>query len=317
MVSHSEAHNCSEHNAWVDTWIHLGHLHIEGRKMSKSLKNFISIEDYLSAQLTSAPADDFRLYCLQHKYHATLTYSTSRVEEASKLRGRFENFFSSVRTALNTCNIPAKAGQVWSEDVRRRPTSESTKLTMLLSAAQEQVRVALGDDFNTPVVLNALSHLVGEALPYANLVLAAPVQSEEGLAIPLRAQPIEPLISVSAYVARILTLLGLQFPASNVSVISVMASDAPAGADAKATGASTEAVDTVVQFRSTVRTSALQGIKALRAKKKAGVLTELEGLLEVQLEEILAASDASREGLGRSFGIKIDDVGGTSKWTKV
>jgi hypothetical protein len=90
------------------------------------------------------------------------------------------------------------------------------------------------------------------------------------------------------------------------------------GGDAPAAGASPEAVDTVVQFRSTVRTSALQGIKALRAKKKiAGVLTELEVQLEAQLQEILQASDASREGLGKSFGIKIDDLGGTSKWTKV
>jgi cysteinyl-tRNA synthetase len=261
------------------------------------------------------------LYCLQHKYHATLTYSTSRVEEAAKLRGRFENFFSSVRTALNTCNIPARAGQVWSEDVRRRSTPESSKLSALLSVTQEQVRVALGDDFNTPVVLNALSNLVGEALSYANLVLAAPVQSSEGLAIPQRAQPIEPLISVSAYVARILTLLGLQFPASSVSPVCALVSDASpgtgTGSDAPAPAASAEAVNTVVQFRSSVRNSALQGVKALRAKKKGGVLTELEVQLEAQLQEILQASDASREALGRSFGVKIDDLGGTSKWTKV
>lgn len=33
----------SESN-WVNTFIHIGHVHIEGRKMSKSLKNFITIK---------------------------------------------------------------------------------------------------------------------------------------------------------------------------------------------------------------------------------------------------------------------------------
>ena len=34
-------HNCG---AWVNYFIHTGHLHIEGLKMSKSLKNFITID---------------------------------------------------------------------------------------------------------------------------------------------------------------------------------------------------------------------------------------------------------------------------------
>jgi cysteinyl-tRNA synthetase len=34
-------HNCAP---WVNYFIHTGHLHIEGLKMSKSLKNFITID---------------------------------------------------------------------------------------------------------------------------------------------------------------------------------------------------------------------------------------------------------------------------------
>lgn len=33
---------------WGNYFLHVGHLHIAGLKMSKSLKNFISIRDYLS-----------------------------------------------------------------------------------------------------------------------------------------------------------------------------------------------------------------------------------------------------------------------------
>lgn len=34
-------HDCP---AWVNYFLHTGHLHIEGLKMSKSLKNFITID---------------------------------------------------------------------------------------------------------------------------------------------------------------------------------------------------------------------------------------------------------------------------------
>lgn len=34
-------HNCP---TWVNYFLHTGHLHIEGLKMSKSLKNFITID---------------------------------------------------------------------------------------------------------------------------------------------------------------------------------------------------------------------------------------------------------------------------------
>lgn len=34
-------HNCP---SWVNYFLHTGHLHIEGLKMSKSLKNFITID---------------------------------------------------------------------------------------------------------------------------------------------------------------------------------------------------------------------------------------------------------------------------------
>jgi hypothetical protein len=37
-------HDCRQ---WVNYFLHTGHLHIEGLKMSKSLKNFITIDDAL------------------------------------------------------------------------------------------------------------------------------------------------------------------------------------------------------------------------------------------------------------------------------
>jgi cysteinyl-tRNA synthetase len=126
ITTFSEAHNCS--NEWVDEWFHFGHLHIEGRKMSKSLKNFISINDYMNSKITKAPGDDFRIYCLQYKYHASLTYSIERIYEAEIYRKKVENFIYHMKsililssyqnTIINNNNINDKDEKYSNSDVR-------------------------------------------------------------------------------------------------------------------------------------------------------------------------------------------------------
>jgi len=46
---------------WVPLWLHTGHVHIAGRKMSKSLKNFITVRELLNEH----HPDDLRIFCLQ------------------------------------------------------------------------------------------------------------------------------------------------------------------------------------------------------------------------------------------------------------
>lgn len=59
--------------AWVRHWLHTGHLNIEGLKMSKSLKNFVTVREYLKGHPAGreAAAEDFRMFCLMHKYSST------------------------------------------------------------------------------------------------------------------------------------------------------------------------------------------------------------------------------------------------------
>lgn len=45
-IAQSEAYFDS--NKWANYFLHFGHLHIHGLKMSKSLKNFISIKEMLT-----------------------------------------------------------------------------------------------------------------------------------------------------------------------------------------------------------------------------------------------------------------------------
>lgn len=51
----NEIAQCEAHNGrheWVRHWLHMGHLYINGRKMSKSLKNFITVDEFLHANHT-------------------------------------------------------------------------------------------------------------------------------------------------------------------------------------------------------------------------------------------------------------------------
>jgi cysteinyl-tRNA synthetase len=94
---HSERLRQQPFQEWIPHWIHTGHLHIDGLKMSKSLKNFISIEELLSQGTESplsCPADDFRLWCLglSGSYRAPATYSSQRIDEARKIREKFVQF---------------------------------------------------------------------------------------------------------------------------------------------------------------------------------------------------------------------------------
>jgi cysteinyl-tRNA synthetase len=82
---------------WIPHWIHTGHVHIDGLKMSKSLKNFVSIEELLqddNPSSLSSPADDFRLWCLgmSGSYRGPATYSRDAVSQSSHVREKLVRF---------------------------------------------------------------------------------------------------------------------------------------------------------------------------------------------------------------------------------
>ena len=66
-------------------FLHSGHLTIEGCKMSKSLKNFITIKEALSRYT----ARQLRLAFLLHAWHATLDYSEATMAEALQTERSF------------------------------------------------------------------------------------------------------------------------------------------------------------------------------------------------------------------------------------
>ncbi|KAF7645893.1 hypothetical protein LDENG_00196940 [Lucifuga dentata] len=88
-IAQSEAyHQCRQ---WGNYFLHSGHLHLKGstEKMSKSLKNYITIKDFLQ----SYPANEFRMFCLFTKYRAGIDYSDGSMQQARSSLETINNFF--------------------------------------------------------------------------------------------------------------------------------------------------------------------------------------------------------------------------------
>ena len=103
----------AEGRRWVRAWLHAGHVHLAGRKMSKSLKNFVTVEELLrpgrdmhdalravaspgeassssgsafsSLSSSADRADAFRLYCLTHSYRSDVALVPAQLDEAAAL----------------------------------------------------------------------------------------------------------------------------------------------------------------------------------------------------------------------------------------
>ena len=74
-LAQSEAyHECRQ---WVNYFLHTGHLHIEGLKMSKSLKNFITIDEALAKN----SARQLRLAFLMQLWNARMDFKESNMNE--------------------------------------------------------------------------------------------------------------------------------------------------------------------------------------------------------------------------------------------
>lgn len=81
---------------WVNYFLHAGHLHIKGFKMSKSLKNFITIKE----ALTTHSARQIRFCFLLHKYNAPMDYGDSTMSHALSVEKVFVEFFHNVKVIL-------------------------------------------------------------------------------------------------------------------------------------------------------------------------------------------------------------------------
>ncbi|KAF5388684.1 hypothetical protein D9757_004757 [Collybiopsis confluens] len=157
-MAQSEAyHDCS---TWVNYFIHTGHLHIEGLKMSKSLKNFITIDEILEKYT----ARQMRLAFVTQLWNAKVDFSESLMAgEVRNLETTLNNFFTNIKALVNQ----ARDSGVTSDGYHHYEAPES-ELVERFHQSQHAFHVALCDSFNTPEALDTLRDLVSRTNTYIN-----------------------------------------------------------------------------------------------------------------------------------------------------
>ncbi|KAF8813902.1 hypothetical protein BYT27DRAFT_7180683 [Phlegmacium glaucopus] len=157
-IAQSEAyHNC---NSWVNYFLHTGHLHIEGLKMSKSLKNFITIDEILEK---STPRQ-LRLSFLTQLWNAKVDFSESLMAgEVRNLEATINNFFTTAKALVNQAK-----GQGTASDGHHHFETSEQELLRCFYQSQSTFREALCDSFNTPAAVDILRDLISRTNVYIN-----------------------------------------------------------------------------------------------------------------------------------------------------
>lgn len=178
-----------DNKQWINYFMHSGHLHIEGQKMSKSLKNFITIEEalkeYSSRQL--------RLVFALSSWEKPLDFKDSLLKEVKSLEGTLSKYFTVVR-ALNNDYKHELNQQVYPN---KKLSPVDKQLLDDLTKAQTEVHQAFCDNLSTPQALKVLQELVSKANNY--------IQSS---ANNTNAMKIEVLNSVTNWIVEILGIFG-------------------------------------------------------------------------------------------------------------
>lgn len=120
-------------------WMHNGMMQLSGEKMSKSLGNLITIEDFLK----NHPADVLRMMVLNSGYRNPLTFNDEVIEQAQKALERLQ---SALKPALPGAEgAPAKSLQSLAEQIK---------------STQQGFETCMDDDFNSAGALGNLFDLV-------------------------------------------------------------------------------------------------------------------------------------------------------------
>ena len=130
---------CLTGKSFARYWVHNGMLQLSGEKMSKSIGNLVTIEEFLSEH----EADVLRMMILNSSYRGPLTFNEDVIAQAE--RG-LDRLHSALRPAL-----PAEDGP---------PAEVNTSLKAQIESTQQGFRQAMDDDFNTASALGTIYDLV-------------------------------------------------------------------------------------------------------------------------------------------------------------
>ena len=278
QLAQSEAHY--DIKQWVNYFVHTGHLHIDGLKMSKSLKNFITIR----AALKMYTARQIRFLFLLHQWSDPMDLTPvqegdavtgfQQMEAAVIAEKTFVEFFHSVKGALR--GLGCAAG--YSVHQEHTWNDEERVLSASIDSARAGVHAAMLDNINTPGVIKSLKELIGAVNKYLGAVDAATIR---------------PLLLESAgrFVTMILACLGVAETTGGIGLGDIGGGDGTG--DASKEEAMAPALDLIVKFRDEIR-----------ALARAGADTKA----------IMRACDEVRDVGLPELGVKLDDREGGALW---
>ncbi len=122
---------------FVDYWMHNEHLMVDGKKMSKSLKNFYTLRDL---ETKGADLRAFRYLLLSAHYRKQLNFTFEGLEGAKNSLNRLDDFVRNIRTHKGPKNIP--------------------EISELVKKCEEDFENFMDDDLNTPEALAAVFEFV-------------------------------------------------------------------------------------------------------------------------------------------------------------
>lgn len=145
-IAQSEAHN---DKTFARYWMHNGYINIDNEKMSKSLGNFILVND-IRKQIDPQV---LRFFMLSVHYRHPINFAQDLVEAAKNGLERIRTAYANVAHRLTTTAGLAEGSEQWLEEIAQVKTN---------------FEEAMNDDFNTANAISALFELSRIANVYLN-----------------------------------------------------------------------------------------------------------------------------------------------------
>uniref|UniRef100_A0A3Q3W390 Cysteine--tRNA ligase, cytoplasmic n=1 Tax=Mola mola TaxID=94237 RepID=A0A3Q3W390_MOLML len=181
-----------ENDHWVRYFLHTGHLTIAGCKMSKSLKNFITIKEALAKNT----ARQLRLAFLMHSWKDTLDYSSNTMESAFQYERFMNEFFLNVKDILRAPTDITGRYEKWE--------AVEMELNDSFYDRKSAVHKALCDNVDTRTAMEEMRVLVSQSNSYIAGRKSTRLQPNRML-----------LESIAAYLTDMLKIFGaIEEPAS-------------------------------------------------------------------------------------------------------
>jgi len=252
---------------WINYFLHMGHLKIHGSKMSKSLKNFVSVRDAL--QRGGWTPRGLRTVFLLGGWKDGIEVREGVLAGAKNWETVVNKFFTNVKALMTEEEEAEKSGkhipQPWGE--------LEVALSRELDNARLNLDAALCDSFNTPLAMSVLLDLISATNIYMSSTTSLSLVKE-----------------VARWITKITTIFGLDNNSSPDRI--GWASDASTSANAEEVAL--PYVRLLSSFRDRVRAIGIADSKSESAKKLLALCDRLRDIELADLGISLDDRDSSR-----------------------